>query len=247
MAAVRQLDIAAHGAASQAPVTARVYRRLLTDVMLGEISPGDRLPLHDLARRYVTSSASVRQALLQLAAEGLIDTETPRGFRAAATTADDFLDLMRTLDWLMSIGVRESIDNGDGHWEAGVLAAHRAFAQSIEGSGPARRDELPLAGERFLEYQDALIAACRSRNLLDFCRSLNRRLLRYRNLARIQKTDEREWAERIRDAVLERDAALALAHLESYHRSLIDLVFRSGLLTAPLGGSHAAPSSRSLL
>lgn len=231
-AARRPLDIAVHGAEAQAPVTARVYRRLLADVVLGELPPGRRLPLHALARRYGTSSASARQALLQLAAEGLVDTEAAQGFRASAATADDFLDLIKTLGWLASIGVRESIAHGDHHWEAGVLTAQRAFAQCMQGTGELRGDELALAGERFLEYHDALIAACRSRNLVDFCRSLNRRLLRYRNLTGIVKSDERAWAARIRNAVLERDTARAVEHLASYHRFVVDRVFRSGLLRA---------------
>lgn len=239
--AVRPLEVAAHRAQSHAPVTARLYRRLLTDLVLGKLPPGSRLPLHALARRYDTSSATVRQALLQLAAEGLIDTDPALGFRAGAATADDLLDLTRTLSWLMGIGVRESIANGDGLWESGVLAAQRLFAQSIGGGGLARREDLPLAGERFLEWQDALVAACRSRNLLDFCRSLNRRLLRYRNLAGVHAAEERTWSERMRKAVLERNTALACETLDAYYRYLLERLFGSGLLgfAADSSAAHA--------
>lgn len=247
MAAIPQLEAAPRRSAVHVSVTARVYRRLLTDVMLGEIAPGRHLPLHGLARRYATSSASVRQALLQLTAEGLIETQPAQGFRAAPATADDFLDLIRASDWLLGLGMRESIANGDDHWQASVLAAHRSFAQSIQGTGLARRDELLLAGERFLEYRDALIGACRSHNLLQFCRSLNRRVLRYRNLAGVAKPDEREWAQRIRNAVLERQPAPALAALESYHRLLVERVLSSGSLTVGAAASETAGAGRNPL
>ena len=125
--------------------------------MLGEWPPGARLPLHALAHRYATSSPSARQALLQLAAEGLVDAEAAHGFRASAATADDFLDLMKTLGWLAIIGVRESIANGDGHWEAGVLAAQRAFTQCLQGTGKLDRDENITASVASLRGDNAAL------------------------------------------------------------------------------------------
>jgi DNA-binding GntR family transcriptional regulator len=232
MAAVRQRDPAERRVDDRAPVTSRVYRHMLAEIVLGDLPPGRELCLQTLAQRYVTSSASVRQALLRLVGERLVEAESAMGFNVASASADDLLDLVKTLEWLTGIGMRESIANGDAHWEADVLAAQHAFIQSLDGPGLLRRSELPFAGERFLEYQDSLIAACRSTDLLRFCRSLNLRLLRYRNLAGVHASQEREWAVRMRNAAMSRDTALAGRHLTHYYRFTADRVIRSGCISA---------------
>ena len=67
---------------------ARVYERILLDIILGELPPGGRLDEQDLARRYAAGLAGVRDALGRLALEGLVAR------RARAGTSVAPLDLL---------------------------------------------------------------------------------------------------------------------------------------------------------
>ena len=51
---------------------AKVYERILLDLILGELAPGARLDEQSLAARYETGLAGVRDALGRLALEGLV-------------------------------------------------------------------------------------------------------------------------------------------------------------------------------
>ena len=211
-------------------VASRVYRRLLADILTGALPPDSELRLLSLAERYETSRASVRQSVLQLAAERLVVPVAPQGYRVAPASADDLLDLIKTLGWFTAIGVRESIANGDGHWEEDVLAAHRALAQCFDGQGRSAETEF-FVGERALDYHEALISACRSENLISCCYILSRRVLRYRNLAEVRyDREELEWALQVRNAALKKNAELALQLFDTHYRAVVQRALTSGVL-----------------
>src|SRR5262245_47595109 len=98
MAAVEHV-VAARGRRPSG-VASRVYRQLLADILTGALPPGSELKLLSLGERYATSRASVRQSVLQLAAERLVVPVAPQGYRVAPASADDLLDLIKTLGWL---------------------------------------------------------------------------------------------------------------------------------------------------
>ena len=54
----------------------------------GALAAGTRLSQDDLASRFSTSTTPVREALRQLAAEGLVDAESHRGFKVSAPDFD---------------------------------------------------------------------------------------------------------------------------------------------------------------
>jgi len=58
---------------------ARVYERILLDLILGELAPGARLDEQSLAARYQTGLAGVRDALGRLALGGLVIARAPPG------------------------------------------------------------------------------------------------------------------------------------------------------------------------
>jgi DNA-binding GntR family transcriptional regulator len=74
---------------------ARVYERILLDVILCALPPGSRLDEQDLARRYDAGLAGVREALGRLALEGLV----VRRARAGTTVAPlDLLEVRQAVD-----------------------------------------------------------------------------------------------------------------------------------------------------
>src|SRR5690349_23549507 len=69
-------------------------RDLLEEAILeGDLKPGQRLRAEALAQRFGTSRTPIREALLQLEAQGLVDVEPNRGAVVRAFDRDDLLDL----------------------------------------------------------------------------------------------------------------------------------------------------------
>ena len=62
-----------------------VVDRLRADVLVGRLTPGERLLETGLAEEYGCSHASMRAAILQPASEGIVEREANRG--ASSTTS----------------------------------------------------------------------------------------------------------------------------------------------------------------
>src|SRR5579864_7809778 len=74
---------------------ARVYERILLDIILCVLAPGSRLDEQDLARRYDAGLAGVREALGRLALEGLVVRRAPPGPRVPPP---DFREARKAVD-----------------------------------------------------------------------------------------------------------------------------------------------------
>jgi DNA-binding GntR family transcriptional regulator len=69
-------------------------RDLLEEAILeGELKPGERLRAEALAQRFGTSRTPIREALLQLEAQGLVEVEHNRGAVVRTFDRDDLRDL----------------------------------------------------------------------------------------------------------------------------------------------------------
>ncbi len=69
-------------------------RDLLEEAILeGELKPGERLRAEALAQRFGTSRTPIREALLQLEGQGLVEVEPNRGAVVRTFDRDDVLDL----------------------------------------------------------------------------------------------------------------------------------------------------------
>ena len=60
-------------------VGAKVWRQLEHDIATGQLPPGSRVDVKSVAERFGVSRTPAREALLQLAAAGLIDFQPRRG------------------------------------------------------------------------------------------------------------------------------------------------------------------------
>lgn len=72
-----------------------IFAQLQADIMLGRLEPGRTLLEMDLARRFGASQGSVREALLQLQEEGLVNRMPHRGTQVAECREDDARELIR--------------------------------------------------------------------------------------------------------------------------------------------------------
>ena len=86
-----------------------VYDRLRTDILRGHIAGGTRLQQSDLAREYGVSITPVREALRDLAAEGLVDFTTYSGAVAHQPTIEELEQVYDIRACLIPLSVREGV------------------------------------------------------------------------------------------------------------------------------------------
>jgi DNA-binding GntR family transcriptional regulator len=73
--------------------TVRVRDELQHAILEGVLKPGERLRAEALAQRFGTSRTPIREALLQLEAQGLVEVEPNRGAVVKTFDREDLLDL----------------------------------------------------------------------------------------------------------------------------------------------------------
>jgi DNA-binding GntR family transcriptional regulator len=82
-----------------------ITSRLRDDIISGALPFGSRLTIDQLSRRYATSHMPVREALRQLAGEGIIDSEPHRGARVRSIDTSyvtELLDLRAGIEALLA-------------------------------------------------------------------------------------------------------------------------------------------------
>lgn len=200
---------------------ARALAQIRTDIVECRLMPNERLMLETLRERYRVGFSPIREALMRLAAEGLVRLEQNKGFRVASVSRESLRDLMQARIEIETITLRWSIENGTVEWEADLLAAfHRLSRQSKM----RRTDPGTISAEWSKEHRSfhhALVAACNSPTMLAIRESLFEKAERYVALSIISKSPLRNDVaehEQIMQAALARSVTRALdanrAHIE---------------------------------
>ncbi len=193
---------------------ARVLTQIRADIVNCRLMPNDRLRLEALRVRYQAGWSPIREALMRLEAEGLVQLEQNKGFRVAAVSRDRLFDLMRSRMEVEDIALRWSIENGSVEWEADLLAAfHRLSRQSkVKRWQPGMIS--PEWSKEHRAFHRALVAACHSPTMLSIREGLFEKTERYVALSIMSKSSPRNDVaehEQIMQAALARDLTGALA------------------------------------
>ncbi|MEU7029357.1 GntR family transcriptional regulator [Streptomyces sp. NPDC015232] len=82
-------------AASGAGVTRSTLRQQIADalrdeILAGRLQPGQEFTVKQIAEQYGVSATPVREALVDLCAQGLLDSDQHRGFRVHEFSVDDY-------------------------------------------------------------------------------------------------------------------------------------------------------------
>ena len=150
------------GASNDAP--GQVYDRLREHLIHGAYDPGMKLKPQLLKDELGCSAGVLREALVRLAGEGLVQFEAQRGFRTIEPTERTFYEIAHLRTLIETEGARLSMVHGDMEWEANLSAAHHKLAHLEERMRHAEN----LAGQLEIwtryewDFHQALIAACGS-------------------------------------------------------------------------------------
>jgi DNA-binding GntR family transcriptional regulator len=137
------------------PAYARVRDRIRADILAGVWPPGAHRTLADLAHRHRVSLSPVREALLGLEGEGLVEIRQHRGAVVPVLDAklfDDLYDLRGALQALLSRRAAEratpaQLDAMARHEAAYAQAAARNDAVAALHANEAFHDALEDAGD----------------------------------------------------------------------------------------------------
>ena len=125
-----------------------VVAQIRRGIVVGALRPGDKLTELALAADLHVSRATVREALGQLAREGLVVSEPYRGLRVADLDVDALRDLARTRVALDDLAARSILADPTGGRLAAVHRAWDAFETTAFDADAAVRHDGHLAFHR---------------------------------------------------------------------------------------------------
>lgn len=166
------------------PLRAAVYARIVGLIVSAEYRPGSVLTEAALSRAMGVSRTPVREALLRLEAEGVLESTLARGFTLRALSRSEAAELYPILAALEALAVTDA-----GRPAEPVLGDLRATLGELEGcTGAVRRWQLDT------QWHATLTSASGNRHLAGLIAQLRISLSRY-ELAYMQQARSREKAD----------------------------------------------------
>ena len=207
-----------------------VYDRLRADVLGGLLAPGEKLRSDFLRERYQTGVSPIREALSQLSSDGLVVREDQKGFRVAAVSRSDLLDLVKTRCWLEEVALRESIAHGGMEWEEGLVLAFHRLSRFPRPDRQAPPGDVAHCEDLHRAFHMALVGGCGSRWLAASCAELFDKTERYRRLAAsgVPQRNELEEHRGILDASMAGNLAEVTKLLGEHYGRTVDVILSSG-------------------
>jgi DNA-binding GntR family transcriptional regulator len=206
-----------NGALEPSSLVELTLRRLRHEILSGALAPGERLVEEHLTQRFGTSRAPLREALRQLAEQGLIEHLPRRGVRVAELSAADSDELFALRDLLERYAVRTAFARPQVVVLDGVTAAWQLMAEA------ARSGDAFLENNAHQRFHVEVVALAGQRHLLTAFEPviLKLQLLMAANLRLEQAAvqDAVEGVERHRrllDALATGDLPTVLTALESH-------------------------------
>lgn len=167
----------ARGTATRATV---IGNRIKADILQGTLRPGTWLRLEDLRTEFDVSWSPLRESLSALVAEGLVVSDGSRGYHVAPISRHELSDVLDMRLLLEPKALRRAIELGDDVWERELVATHHQL-RKLE-SQRWLPDQLGDWEHWHRQFHTALIQACASPLLMQYCLNLYDISDRYRRL-----------------------------------------------------------------
>jgi DNA-binding GntR family transcriptional regulator len=207
----------------------KVYSTLRQEIINGGFSKEEPLRLAQLQERYGIGFSPIREALTRLTADGLVVSESMRGFRVAPLSIADLRDTMDIRILVETEAFRRSIENGSDEWETKIVSTLHAFKRQLGRSKHNDPESLDQLEVRHREFHFALIAASESQRLQTIIENLYLGSARYRVLkptehAKLPARDLEGEHSAIAEAALDRNSELAVTLLREHYARSADVL-----------------------
>src|SRR3954469_11692311 len=128
-----------NGAVTRSTLRQQIADALRDEVLAGRLQPGQEFTVKEIAEQYGVSATPVREALVDLSAQGLLDADQHRGFRVHEYTVEDFRGMIEARS-LVTDGMFQALDGGhQGYGEQGDPRTAAAVAGVRRRGEEARR------------------------------------------------------------------------------------------------------------
>lgn len=188
-------------------------RRLRSEIVSAQLEPATLYPIAEVAQRLGVSITPVREALLELARDGLVEIVRNRGFRIREVTEQD-LDEIVHLRLLLEV---PTVAGLAGKLSTEDLASLRVLAEATIDA--ARRGDIPTYLQLDKQFHLELLAHAGSRRIVETVAKLRDETRLY-GLGRLAGTPEliATTSEHLSllDALAKGDAKLATALLTEH-------------------------------
>ena len=143
--------------------------QLRVDIISGTLKPGEKLRVQHLKSKYDVGAATLREALSLLISESLVTSTAQRGFNVAPISLGDLTDISATRTMLEVQAAVESVENGNEEWEIQLKIAYHRLTKVEENTEILASVSTAIWEQRNIEFHEALVAACPSRWIKQFC------------------------------------------------------------------------------
>ncbi|MEU6088368.1 GntR family transcriptional regulator [Streptomyces sp. NPDC047085] len=122
-----------NGAVTRSTLRQQIADALRDEVLAGRLTPGRAFTVKEIAEQYGVSATPVREALVDLSAQGILEADQHRGFRVPEYSLDDYRGMIEARS-LVTDGMFQSLaggrrsafaDTGDPRTAAALTAVRR--------------------------------------------------------------------------------------------------------------------------
>ena len=215
----------------------RAYRRLRSEILYGDLMPGERLRAAELQDRFSLGLTPIREALMRLSSENLVEVDPNRGSRVSDASLAELTDLMATRREIEKLCLTSAMTHGDTAWEGDIVAALHRLSRTPLPSSTDDREAATQWEAQHRSFHFALVSACQEKWLLRFWNILTDHSERYRKYRLLQRQvspavpplrNVNEEHQALMEAVLKRDIPTATqlmqAHLNATEQSVAKLL-----------------------
>jgi DNA-binding GntR family transcriptional regulator len=145
----------------EVPLTRReaVVQQLRSEIIGGKLPPGTVLKDAELAARLGVSITPVREAITQLAAEGMIDISPNRTRKVAGLTQKSALELVDVMELLACAGFEAGVENLTEEHIASLRKRYTEFTEAL------RQGNMIVASAAGADFSTIVVLASGNREL----------------------------------------------------------------------------------
>ncbi|MEU9744437.1 MULTISPECIES: GntR family transcriptional regulator [Streptomyces] len=160
----------ASGAVTRNTLRQQIADALRDEVLAGRLLPGEEFTVKHIAEQYGVSATPVREALVDLSAQGLLDSDQHRGFHVHQFTVADFRAMIEARSLITEGVFRRAVAHGTRRVRSEALVSVRRRAE--EAARAAKGGDLDILIGYDLRFWRELTALITNQYICDFLHRL---------------------------------------------------------------------------
>ncbi|WP_329412156.1 GntR family transcriptional regulator [Streptomyces sp. NBC_00704] len=223
-----------NGAVTRSTLRQQIADALRDEVLGGRLQPGQAFTVKEIAEQYGVSATPVREALVDLSAQGLLEADQHRGFRVPRYSVEDYRGMLEARSLIIE-GMFVAVDEGrQGHQNfeeprtAAAIAGVRRRGEEAQRAAAA--GDLTVLIGYDLRFWRELSALFGNPYLSDFLHRLRVQswVCTVQHLRRLSDLRGCLWSghTELVDALYARDTGAARAMLAAYNDESLGLIER---------------------